>query len=172
MSGRRRVDIQGVGPGQTLHWSASSVLNKELYWHSVVNIPVSSPWTRHYKEGPWESSPGTVPDITPHHQTWRHLPGLFPHIHILETTKYCRGEGLAYWSNSQTKLGMRSVWDLGMRSVWDLGMTSVSEWGPVMFDLDPSKIGSPRIFSLKYLDPIQKICSHYRPVTRRQISDY
>ena len=39
------------------------------------------------------------------------------HICILEATKYCRGEGLACWSNSQTKQSQPgNEISLGMRS--------------------------------------------------------
>ena len=164
MSGRQRVDTQGAGPDQTWHWSASSVLNKELYWHSIVNIPVSSPWTRHYKKGPWDSSPGTVPvcltDITSHHQTWWHLPGLYtPYLHTRNNQILQRWRlGLLVKFPDQTE----SAWE------WDLSGNEV----PSCLIWTLLKLVPQGFFSLKYLDPIWKICSHYRPATWRQISDY
>ena len=53
-SGRQRVTDGGRGVpdrcnSQTLHWSASSLPNNELYWRCLYNVTVSSSWTRYYK---------------------------------------------------------------------------------------------------------------------------
>ena len=49
-----RVDRRGAVTdrynSQTLHWSASSLPNNELYWHCLLNVTVSSSWTKYYKK--------------------------------------------------------------------------------------------------------------------------
>lgn len=54
-SGRREGRQTGVVlnccSSQTSRLSALSLPNNELYWHCLLNIPVSSPWTRYHKKG-------------------------------------------------------------------------------------------------------------------------
>ena len=45
-----RVDMRGAVTNrcnsQTLRWSASSLPDSKLYWHCLLNVTVSSSWTR------------------------------------------------------------------------------------------------------------------------------
>ena len=49
-----QVDMRRAVPdhcnSQTLHWSASNLLNNELYWRCLLNVTVPSFWTRYYKK--------------------------------------------------------------------------------------------------------------------------
>ena len=49
-----RVDTRGAVTdrcnSQTLRWSASSLPDNELYWHCLLNVTVSSSWTKYYRK--------------------------------------------------------------------------------------------------------------------------
>ena len=70
-----RVDTRGAVTdrcnSQTMRWSASSLPDNKLYWHCLLNVTVSSSWTKYYKKDfkilrqvpPPSRLPSHLPDV-------------------------------------------------------------------------------------------------------------
>ena len=83
-SGRHEGGVTDRCNSQTLCWSASILPDNELYWHCLLNVTVSSSWTKYYK-GLQDSLSGTAPPLVYLHVyltscTWLILPGRSPSI--------------------------------------------------------------------------------------------
>ena len=106
----RQLDVMEAVPdhcnSQTLHWSASSLLNNELYWHCLLNVTVSSSWTRYYKKDLKILRRAPPPSCLPPHvyltsRMWLFLPGLPPlFLHTVSDQKLEVGTAWerGYWS--------------------------------------------------------------------------
>jgi len=95
MSGRQRIDTQGVVPNIISCWTVCGAVyvNDEWYWCCLSNAMASSPWTDNTRKG-FEIlhqvlPPVCLPDVTAHNQ----ISQAFPlHICILQVIKYWRWE--------------------------------------------------------------------------------
>ena len=73
----RQLDVMEAVPNhcnsQTLHWSASSLPNNELYWRCPSNVNSLKFLDKILQEGPQDSSSGTTPLMSTPTSTWINL---------------------------------------------------------------------------------------------------